>query len=225
MNGNLPGLDWTRKRYAWQITLNDTHIFTPNFIHAIRFGWYKNIAQDGEQVDGFTPLKGNDVVKDLGITGVNPRGFEGAGFPVMAVTGYPTLRVQPGGYAEHSNEINWADTITWTKGKHVWKFGFDLRQLSWLTDTVPEGTFGSFNFNGNFTGYGYADFLLGMPLTSSRLDPINDRTRNNYEAAPYFTDTFKVNERLTLDLGLQMGLFRPWDVRGRVAAELGPDDG
>ena len=41
-------------------------------INSFRFGWYQPIVVDGDTVDGFTPISGDAVVKELGIQGVQP---------------------------------------------------------------------------------------------------------------------------------------------------------
>ena len=208
---NLPGFDWTWRRVNWQMTLSDTHIFSPTLIHNFRFGWYRFTGYAGGTRRGFTPLQGQEVVQELGLTGVNPRNATGMGFPNMAIAGYPTLTVNPEGWGAWGDMLHFADTITWNKGKHVWKFGADFRPSPVNPPgTQLTGTFGSFSFDGSFTGYSYADFLLGIPRTSSRNDnPTPVQKYRSTELGFYATDTFKVNTRLTLDYGLRWDFFFP----------------
>jgi outer membrane receptor protein involved in Fe transport len=125
----------------------------------------------------------------------------------MDIAGYPSLATQPGG--ERQNDHNWgfADTATWSKGRHVIKFGGEYKPQSRFSGFIPEGTYGSFNFNGSLTGYGYADFLLGLPFTSTRLDPLTNRTLRDSELGLFVQDSFKVTNRLTLDLGVRWDRF------------------
>src|SRR5262249_47460083 len=67
--------------------------------------------------------------------------------------------------------------------------------------------YGSFNFNGQLTGYGYADLLLGLPYTSTRLDPITNRTQLDSELGLFVQDSLKLNSRLTMDLGIRWDRF------------------
>ncbi|HUS07276.1 MAG TPA: carboxypeptidase regulatory-like domain-containing protein [Bryobacteraceae bacterium] len=224
---SLPTLGWTRNRRNRHITLEDTHIFSATLVNTFRFGFYGAVAEDGGTVDGFTPQRGDKVVKDLGLQGVNPRNLSAMGFPRMDITGYPTLRNQPGGLILDDRDWGYADSVTWSKGRHVLKFGGEVKPFSRFDGTVPEGTYGSFAFNGSLTGYAYSDFLLGLPYSSQRLDPLTNRTRLDSEIGFYAVDTFKVNNRLTLDLGLRWerfgaatyddGLIYNWDpVTGAV---------
>jgi outer membrane receptor protein involved in Fe transport len=131
------------------------------------------------------------------------------------ITGYMPLRVQPGGVLQRYHSWDYAESLTWSKGRHVIKFGGEFRRVTSFSGTVPEGSYGQFTFNGSLSGYGYSDFLLGLPFSSQRLDPLVDRTRRDSELGIFVQDAFKVNNRLTLDLGLH------WDGFGSPDYEDG----
>jgi len=205
--GSYPGLDWTRLRRNHHLVLEDTHIFSPGLVNTARFGFYNERIHDGDTVSGFTPQKGDAVVKDLGIQGVNPKNLSAQGFPRMNVTGYSALQVRPGGFIRNDKIWSYADSLTWTKASHVMRFGMEGRRFTNFDGSVPEGTYGVFTFNGFFTGNGYADFLLGYPQTSQRLDPLTNRDKSTYELGFFVQDTFKATSRLTLDYGLRWDYF------------------
>jgi hypothetical protein len=205
--GNFPGLGWTRVRKNLNIMIQDTHIFSPAVVNTLRFGFYRPNVDDGTEVDGVLPLRGDAVVGELGIQGVNPKGLSAMGFPRMDITGYLPLRVQPGGVLQRYHNWDYADTLTWAKGRHVLKMGGEYRRITSFSNTVPEGSYGAFNFNGTYTSYGFGDFLLGMPFSSQRLDPLVDRTRRDGELGLFIQDAFKVSSQLTLDLGLRWDRF------------------
>ena len=225
----LPALVWTRLRAARQILLSDTHIFSPTLTHTFLFGLYNNKIDDGDTVRGITPIQGQDVVAELGIQGVNPQGLEAQGFPRMDITGYTGLSAREGGKVRDENNINIASSTNWTVSRHTLKFGGEVRPNDRFTGTVPEGTFGRFTFNGSVTGSlagcdpaqvavcgdGFADFFLGLPFTSTRLDALTNREQRATEIGIYVTDSFKVNQKLTLDLGLR------WDHFGAASWEDG----
>ena len=205
--GPYPAFTWTRVRDSRTLAVQDTHIFSPSLVNTFRWGLYQPNVIDGGDVSGITPIKGNQVVKDLGIQGVNPKGLSEMGFPRMDITGYMSLRQQPGGLLQNDKSWDYAESLTWAKGRHVFKFGGEFRPQSQLSGTVPESTYGYFMFNGNFTGYGAADFVLGLPFSSQRLDPLVNRTLLDSELGIYVQDTFKVNPRLSLDLGIRWDRF------------------
>ncbi|HYM11170.1 MAG TPA: TonB-dependent receptor, partial [Bryobacterales bacterium] len=154
-----------------------------------------------------TPFKGDQAVQKIGLQGVNPHGYSAQGFPTMNIAGYATLRTQPGGEVQNDHDWGYADTVTWSRGRHVFKFGGEYKPQSRFVGNIPEGTYGNFTFNGSLAGYGYADFLLGYPFTSTRLDPLTQRTLLDSELGLFITDSFKVSSRLTLDLGLRWDRF------------------
>ena len=122
------------------------------------------------------------------------------------------------------NDHDWgiADTVTWAKGRHVFKFGGEYKPQNRFIGKIPEDTYGNFAFNGSFSGNAYSDFLLGIPFTSARLDPLTNRILKDSELGLFLTDSFKVSSRLTLDLGLRWDRFGSPYLRRQPDAELGP---
>jgi hypothetical protein len=204
---NFPAFSWTRVRFNIHTVIEDTHVFSPSLVNTARVGLYKEKVTDGDPLYGVAPFKGDQAIKQLGIQGVNPKGYSAEGFPRMDITGYPSLYTQPGGERQNDHDWGYADTVTWSKGRHVFKFGGEFKPQSRFSGFIPEGTYGSFQFNGSLTGYGYADFLLGLPFTSTRLDPLTNRTMLDNELGLFIQDSFKVSGRLTLDLGLRWDRF------------------
>ncbi len=198
---------WTRYRYHHSIVVSDTHVFSPTLVNTARWGWSKDFINDGDTIRGISPVKADVVVKDIGLQGVNSRGFSAQGFPQMDITGFTSLAEQPGGLATGARNHDYADSMTWNFGSHVLKFGGELRTFRTFSGTIPTGTFGQFAFNGSISGNAYADFLLGLPFSSTRLNPLTQRTQRSYELGLYITDTFKVNRRLTVDYGLRWDYF------------------
>lgn len=225
--GTYPAFTWTRVRDSLTWVVEDTHIFSPGLVNTARFGLYRPNILDGTQVNGVSPILGDQAVKTLGIQGVNPQNLSAMGFPRLDISGYASLREQPGGVNQINKNWDYADSLTWAHGRHVVKFGGEFRYLTNFSGLAPEGTYGYFTFNGNFTGYGFSDFLLGLPYSSQRLNPLTNRTQLDNETGIYVQDAFKVNSRLTLDLGLRWerfgaadygdGLVYNWDpVTGNV---------
>ena len=163
---------------------SDTHIFNPRIVHTFRFGCLTDYIVDGEEVDGFTPRSANEAVAAIGLQGVNPKGLTAAGFPTFTASGFTNLAPSViGGIVEDGKQWNISDSLSWATGRHVWKFGADYKRYSVFATGIPAATFGSFSFDGSFTGYSYADFMLGLPRGSSRVDPLTDRTAKSMSSA------------------------------------------
>ncbi|MGH9631370.1 MAG: hypothetical protein ACRD7E_23960, partial [Bryobacteraceae bacterium] len=102
--------------------------------------------------------------------------------------------------------------FSWIRGKHEFKFGWDVRRLQ-TTAEDKAGTNGRYFYeraqtalptNTAGTGNSFASFLLGMPDRGETAAlPIPDvQIRYGYHAG-YFQDNWKVNPRLTLNIGLR----------------------
>jgi hypothetical protein len=145
---NFPAFSWTRIRFNIHTVVEDTHIFTPTLVNTARVGFYKEKYTDGLPVYGVTPFKGDQAVKQIGLQGVNPKGYSAEGFPDMIITGYPTMSTQPGGQRQNDHDWGYADNFTWNKGRHVFKFGGEYKPQSRYSGYIPDGSYGSFSFTG-----------------------------------------------------------------------------
>jgi hypothetical protein len=127
------------------------------------------------------------------------------------------------------------DDVSWTRGRHQMKMGGGWILYKKVQDWF-KNTQGNFTFNGAFTGNDYADFLLGAGQNYTE-DAIKSSGHwNNVSWALYFQDNFRVNSKLTLNLGLrwdgiphtyeanmQMSNFYPNLYNPALAATLAPN--
>lgn len=204
---NLPDLFRTRERYNNQTTVADTHIFSSSVVNEFQIARNYLSLKDGQTEGGQTPLDGATVIGNIGLQGIDTSGTQGIqGFPGMNISGYAALSVPSGGLLDDEHDLVVQDALTWTYGRHVFKFGGNFIDYKTAEGVVPD--FGSFNFDGSFTGNGYADFLLGLPRTSERSNPIYNQAYASKEAGLFAQDSFKVTPRLTVDYGLR------WDYYG-----------
>jgi hypothetical protein len=115
-----------------------------------------------------------------------------------------------------NNRWQFSDDITWVKGRHTLKSGFEYRYhdfpfRGWAVGAVA----GQFNFNrlgtagfdasGNNlgpTGDAFASFLLGQVQSANQTIPVQPTFREGYTAG-WVNDEFKVSNKLTLTLGLR----------------------
>jgi hypothetical protein len=115
-----------------------------------------------------------------------------------------------------NNRWQFSDDLTWVKGRHTAKVGFEYRYhqfpfRGWSVGAVG----GQFDFNrlgtggydaqGNNlgqTGDPFASFLLGQVQQSNQTIPV-EPTFNEAYTAIWLNDEFKVSDRLTLTLGLR----------------------
>ncbi len=113
-----------------------------------------------------------------------------------------------------------AETMTYIRGKHSFKFGGDVNRLMVGYDQGSNQN-GIFNFANNFTGDSFGDYLLGFPLSAQGgLGSIGDfggvaKYAIGTRFQGFFQDDWKITDRLTLNLGLRYEVFQNW--RGRLA--------
>jgi hypothetical protein len=96
---------------------------------------------------------------------------------------------------------------TWSHGHHNVTFGGDARRVT-QHDESPSNPRGSFTFTGAATGSDLADFLLGIPTTSSIAFGNADRQFRYLSSDAYISDDWRFSPTLTLQLGVR------WEFEG-----------
>jgi len=94
------------------------------------------------------------------------------------------------------------DDVSWTKGRHQIKIGGNWLLYKKVQDWF-QNTEGGFNFNGNYTGNDFADYLLGYANSYNENAVKSSGHWNNISIGLYVQDNYRVNNRLTLNLGLR----------------------
>src|SRR5579875_134189 len=179
------------------ITIDETHIFTPNIVNEGRFGWNRSrtfLVSEGalgpnyaQTVFGFKNTSGNPF--DFGVPDAGIQGFTG-----------------PGSFAESIGALDqyfdWVDNLSIVHGNHNIKTGVDYIHQKFFQITDFAGI-PSFTFDGRFTGAGLGDFLLGIPYsaTTSVGDSSQQLRANDY--AGFIQDNWRERPDLTLNLGIR----------------------
>ena len=152
-----------------------------------------------------------------------------AGPPNMTFTGnipYTQLGMQWIGFGfEAINRGQFSNDLTWLKGKHSIKVGYEFRHHQFNFHGWANSTGGSFNFsrlgtgaydasanNLAATGDPFASFLLGQVQTANYLIPAFTTFNGNFHAA-FINDDYKVTRKLNLTLGLRFDYQAPWTER------------
>jgi hypothetical protein len=179
-------------------TLGDVHTFGPSVINEARAGVVILVSAS---TSDFT---GNSIIQQLGIAGLPDRGPVN-NLPILSITGLSSdninlLNPVNDGHAQ------FADTLTWVRGRHTMKFGMEFVPFfvnRYMPNTSGIPIFGSYSFTNKFTGTPYADFLLGLPASVTRLDPFPAQYNRFRDWSGFAQDDFKVGPRLTLMYGLR----------------------
>ncbi|MFN7997735.1 MAG: carboxypeptidase regulatory-like domain-containing protein [Bryobacteraceae bacterium] len=107
----------------------------------------------------------------------------------------------------YSHNYQFRDTLDWIRGKHHFKFGYELLRLQFRQVFIGSP---GFTFTGARSGDPVADFMLGA-FDSLSLDfGIRDTDTSTNAHSAFFQDEIKVTPRLTLTLGVRYEPFMPW---------------
>jgi hypothetical protein len=125
---------------------------------------------------------------------------------------------------DRNTQYNLGPNITLIRGHHRYRFGFQL-EVGYDNYAQTNVASGAFDFcapsQACFSGFPFADFLLGYAENFSNFEnhffaqsvvPGFTAGKQVYRA-PYFDDTWRVSNHLTLNLGLRYELQGPWSER------------
>ena len=109
---------------------------------------------------------------------------------------------------------NFIDNLTKLAGKHTLKAGIYYQRASNASNNqtnVPSNIdFTSTSSNPLNTGYPFANALLGIYTSYTQASSKPQASYFYYDLSGYIQDTWKPNERTTLDLGVRLSHFEPY---------------
>ncbi len=122
-------------------------------------------------------------------------------------------------YRVPRGQYNLQHSWTLVRGRHEIDWGADMLREQSILDQDFESA-GRFDFGGRFSGDNLVDFMYGKPSAFTQVTPpYYNGVRNLYGL--YVQDNFKVNRRLTLNLGLRWNPYVPFtDVPNYAAAQF-----
>ena len=222
LDGGGFGNDGNILNLGQNFVASESHEFSPSLSNEFRFGY--NYLHDGY----LQPNANTDIAPTLGLGGIP----YGAGFPENG--GLPNVGI--GGISsfgsttffvtnEHENVFQILDNVTKIKGNHSLKFGvsFQSVRFSTLQPPYPRGTYSfnglyTSNLGASYTGFGVADFLADQNNYAQLSNEFINGDAHWYRAF-YAQDDWRLNQKLTLNLGLRYDFYQPYkDVGGYQAS-------
>ena len=206
----------------------DPNFHNSNFTHYLRFGWDDTLTSNllNHLTVGFNRL--NNFSKGQSVTGVDwdkVLGIANASGPVFPPIQFNSNSVGVG-YQNLStanddgnipNSLVVAESVSWIKGRHSLRFGFDWRSYQFTRETQANQspTYQFFGFQTAYTpdsgqtGDPFASFLIGAPQEESlQVFSVFPRWASDYYAG-YAQDDYKIRRDLTLNLGLRYDVDTP----------------
>jgi hypothetical protein len=175
-------------------------------LNELRFGFNRDYAHS----DPVGVQLGTSDAAKYGLNGI-PVGPNTAGLPPIEVNGVTRLGTSPWRPQFQISQV-WQilDNLSWLKGSHSFKFGYEHRHSSnnFLDIRAPQGEMGA---NGIYTtggAFGLPDFLLGNIDSVVFVTPT---VVHNYQYANsfYAQDTWRVRKDLTITYGARYELYTP----------------
>ncbi|WP_353069733.1 TonB-dependent receptor [Tunturibacter empetritectus] len=183
-----------------------THIFTSNLVNEFRFGYIR------PEFAYVNPDQGTPISANLGIVNANRTPLLGGGALIGGNNSQIEYTGDGGPYSVPEKTFQYLDSVTYNRGRHTLKGGANVirREVDFFQGNDSKGYFilGGVNFpgTGRFTGYeasevlaGFSDYEIGAASTFFKTF--------NYETGYFVQDDWKVNRRLTLNLGVRYDFY------------------
>jgi len=194
-------------------TFDDVYTFNPTTVMNLRYGYNRFIRGDAGNREsmgldlttlGF-PKEYNDVI---------PADIRR--FPRIDITGYQGTAMP--GYYRPNDTHSFIGTLNKMHGSHAFKTGVEFRAYRETNSNFLNDMTGRFNFDASWTrgpldnsttapnslGQSVASLLLGLPShTNSYVTRSASYAEQSTSWGVYFHDDWKMNDRVTLNLGLR----------------------
>ena len=141
--------------------LSLTSSITPSLLNEAHFSYSRTINRTAGQNTG-DPIAANAGIPFAATSGPNAGFPESIGIGSSAISGLS--EGQP--WYLTVNTFQWYDGITWIHGSHSVKAGVDIRRMR-ADAAIATHQNNAYTFSGQFSGDGFADFLLGNPSSES----------------------------------------------------------
>jgi hypothetical protein len=202
------------------VTIGWNRIITPTIVNQFRFGYSRSNADTVQ--DPFGQGSTSDFVP-----GVPNSDVVQGGLPAILISGFSPRLGSPDFLPkfQHSEQFQYTDTISWTRGVHGFRFGTDVNLPLKLNYLDVPNTRGRLTYDGSYTqfagglsgtGNALADFLVGTARNAA-LSNLNIVNQRRYMYSFFGQDDWKITRKLTLNLGMRYDFGSPaYEVNNRL---------
>jgi hypothetical protein len=201
---NVPTVGDTFGNPSYSAVVHTAYTISPTLINEVAFNY------NGNRIN-IIPFAGaglTSLALPADYDATNSRLFSGPNnlnrIPNIDLTGSTGTKFEISSWpwVNKADDYQIRDDVSLTKGSHQLKFGASWALYKKVQDLFGQ-TQGGFTFDGTFTGNDFADYLLGNAKSYQELAVQDHGLWNNVSWAAYIQDNWRVNRRLTLNLGLR----------------------
>jgi len=222
---SFPSLTSTSSVRSQNVNLTEIHTLGPRTINTLTANFNR---QRTSLLNAFAYKQ--DIAGDLGIQGISTSPIDW-GVPISQFTNFTGLS-DPIPSLTRNQTFRVVDIFLRNSGKHNIRLGGELRrvQQNLLTDPNARGTFSfsgystsDFTSNGlpiANTGFDFADFLLGLPQTTSVRFGDTSNYFRSWVYDGFLQDDWRATAHLTILYGLRYEYFLPFTEKYGHLADL-----
>ena len=214
MPQNLPGFGAIHDNLSQNGTVGWNRIISPNVVNMANI----TVSRLSMHRTSENSLA-NDIVSQLGITGVGFGGKGAFGAPWFNVQGYSGMGDSFIATPMHAWDtiLEARDTLSWQVGRHSLKFGGSYRHFIWPMWGFFQNR-GYYQFTSGFTtqtatndstGSALASFLLGLPAVKQRQAGIPQMQLRQWYADAFVQDSFQLTRNTTIQIGVRYEYMSP----------------
>ncbi len=196
LTSTLGGFD----NFGSTLTLGETWVMSSTLVNSLRFTW--NDTRIYRYHQGY--FNGPDL-------GINMYSYLSDYF-IASITGGFNVGSGINNKARfETSTYQVSDDVTWVKGSHQVGLGVNLARWDSYSEAHVRSP-GTFNFNGNVTGLGLADFLVGTSSQFLQAAP-NFLDMYQHYVGVYAADTWRVGPKLTMNYGVRWEPFQSQQIK------------
>jgi len=209
-------------------TTDWTHSFSSAIVNQARASYARIRFNSGVTTDpsGVFGLDGNSIV------GIPSQAQQTAGFSQQNFSNGSGVGTISGFGANPTPEVfidnvfEYADNLTWQRGRHLFKFGAQVTRYQ-QNSFYPgnNGELGYMTYTGQFSvqpgaasTYGFADFLTNHVYEAAVGQVVGRTGQRQYRDAGFAQDDFKLSDKVTLNFGVRYEFDQPiYEVNNKEA--------
>lgn len=202
------------------VTIGWNRIISPNIVNQFRFSYSRSNSDTVQE-----PF-GEGSTSEF-VPGVPNNSEVQGGLPAILISGFSPRLGSPDFLPkfQHSQQFQYTDTLSWTRGVHAFRFGVDVMLPMKLNYLDVPNTRGRLTYDGSYTqfagglagtGNALADFLVGTARNAA-LSNLNIVNQRRYMYAFFGQDDWKLRRNLTVNIGLRYDFGSPaYEVNNRL---------